>query len=61
MRIYFVTDEAIGRSVVDPRPTIEAEARADQGLEKALYWRHVGGNWELHSLNVEPAPRKVPA
>lgn len=61
MRIYSLTDRLLASCVIDPRPTLEAEARADQGWDRALYWRHVGTNWELHSTNVEMAPRKVSA
>lgn len=59
MRVYVVSQAMLDRCIVDPRPTLEAEARLDQGFERALYWRQVGGNWELHSLNVEVAPRKT--
>lgn len=61
MRIYTLTDSMLDRCVIDPRPTLEAEARVDQGWERALYWKHVNTNWELHSANIAMAPARVPA
>lgn len=61
MRVYVLSQNLLDRCVVDPRPTLEAEARQEYGWSRALFWKETGGNWELHSVPLEQAPRKVSA